>query len=746
MAGLKTVLRMFLGLLGIVVVMGVVSAPAQQGNSKSAEPPPRVNLVQIPPAPPLTPDQALQSFKLVPGMRIELVAHEPMVELPVAMAFDADGRLWVAEMRGFMPNVQGQGEEDIPGRIVTLEDTDGDGRMDRRTVFLDHLVMPRALAMAGEGLLVAEPPHLWFCRDTNGDGVCDEKTAIASDYGDRKNPEHTANGLVRGLDNWYYSLYHTNRYRFVQGAWERQASPNRVQWGLSQDNVGRMFFTSNSDQLRGDLVPPHYAGCVASVKFSGLNATIATNQTVFPGRVNPGVNRGYEPGILRENGTLARFTAACGTVLYRGDLLPPEFVGNAFVCEPAGNLIRRNLLTEQDGAVAARNAYEQDEFLTSTDERFRPVNLANGPDGALYVADLYHGIVEHRIYVTPYLRDQIQSRGLDKELFQGRIYRIVPEAKRPGPPVRLAKASSHGLLQQLAHANGWVRDTAQRLLVERADPSVAEPLRAMAATHPDALARLHALWTLEGMHQTSALIVSNALRDPSPFLRAAALRLSESVLNASSQAAASGDFLSQVLALSEDPSAMVQRQLALTLGAVPLSPEVKDTLMALGRSSRAEAREAATFSLGLREPKAAPAPKAPQGRPLTKEEQARFEAGREIYELTCIACHQAHGLGQEGLAPPLVGSEWVGYSPQRLARLVLHGLRGPIKVKGQTYEIDMPPLAVLDDDQIAAVLTFVRRQWGHTYDPVEPVEVKKVRAMTEDREGAWTSEELLRIP
>jgi mono/diheme cytochrome c family protein/glucose/arabinose dehydrogenase len=721
---------------------------AQQGDKKGEAQLDRVPRELIPPAPALTPAQALKTFKLAPGFRIELVAGEPLVESPVAMTFDADGRIWVVEMRGFMPNPDGTGEAEIPGRVAVLEDTDGDGRADKKTIFLDHLAMPRAIAMAGEGVLVGEPPHLWYCRDTNGDDVCDQKTEVAHDYGDPKNPEHTANGLVRDLDNWYYNLYHTYRYRLAGGKWERQPIGNRAQWGLTQDHFGRLYFTSNSDQLRGDMIPAHYAGTQPGLKLPGLNVQVAHDQTVWPGRVNPGVNRGYQPGTLRDDGTLARFTAACGTEIYRGHLFPPEFVGNAFVCEPAGNLVRRNVLTEKDGLVTARNPYEKSEFLTSTDERFRPVNLRTGPDGALYVVDMYHGILQHRIYVTTYLRKQIEDRGLDKPLFQGRIYRILPKTKRPDRPPRLAQAQPAALVRFLSHPNGWVRDTAQRLLVERGGDSAVNDLRAVARGEGLLLARLHALWTLGGLDGLDAETIARALSDPEPKIRVVGVRLAESFLKILTDTPEVKRVRSQVLALVHDPEAEVRMQLALSLGAVAFGPNIKDALASLREEkSNADVRKLAAFSLAAREPKPQETAAAqPKGRPLTPEEQSRFEKGRGVYEATCIACHQPHGLGQEGLAPPLVGSDWVKGSPHRLARIVLFGLRGPIKVKGETFELDMPSLAVLDDDQIAAVLTYVRRQWGHSFEPVVTETVKKAREQTADRVDAWTAEELLKIP
>src|SRR5438874_6752338 len=222
------------------LIAAAVPLHAQRGDKGHTNQPLRVARENIPPAPALTPEQALKTFKLQPGFRIELVASEPLVEAPIAISFDPDGRLWVLEMRGFMPNVDGAGERDIPGRVVLLEDTDNDGRMDKSTVFLDNLIMPRALAAVNGGVLVAEPPKLWFCRDTDGDGKCDQKIEVASDYGDPKNPEHTANGLVWDIDNCIYSLYHPSRYRLSNGKFIRESDINRAQWGLAHDDFGRL--------------------------------------------------------------------------------------------------------------------------------------------------------------------------------------------------------------------------------------------------------------------------------------------------------------------------------------------------------------------------------------------------------------------------------------------------------------------------------------------------------------------------
>jgi glucose/arabinose dehydrogenase/mono/diheme cytochrome c family protein len=744
--------KFFLIILGATLLTPAL-AQAQQGDKKGETQTSRIPREKIPPSPPLSPEQALKEFKLPPGLQIELVASEPMVEVPTVLQFDPDGRLWVVEMRGFMATPDGLGEDKPVGRISILEDLNGDGRMDRKTVFLDGLVMPRALLLVNGGVLVCEPPQLWFYPNKNSQAG--ERVLVSADFakdadpklGVRMNPEHSGNSLLLARDNWIYSLYHPFRYRFASGKWQREPMPQRAQWGLSQDDFGRLFYTSNSDQLRGDLVPSHYfSGKATKQKFPGIGIQIARDQSVWPMRINPGVNRGYQTGTLREDGTLAKFTAACGTCIYRGDLLPAEFYGNAFICEPSANVIRRNILDEKDGVVTARNAYEKAEFLASRDELFRPVNLATGPEGALYIADMYHGIIQHRFFLTSYLRGQAEDRGLEKVIDKGRIWRVVPAGKPRGPKPAMSQQTSADLVKHLSHPNGWWRDTAQRLLVERADPAVVQPLQQLATNHTNALTRLHALWSLEGMAQLNPSTVEAALVDSHPKLRAAAVRLTEPWVQSRGNAATNIPLRANVLTLVTDTNPDVQIQVALSLGLMPPDEKAKGAVAAISKnSSVALAREAALFSAGVLEPKAEVAVIS-KARPLTAEEKRRFDAGKMMYEATCLACHQQHGMGQAGLAPPLVGTEWVSGSENRLIRIVLNGLRGPIKVKGETFELDMPSLGVLDDEQIASVLTYVRREWGHDYEPVTPAAVKRVRDETATREDAWTMADLLKVP
>ncbi len=822
---------------------------AQHGDKKGEDQTPPTRHFTTPPAPPLTPEQALKSFKVAPGFRIELVASEPLVHTPVAMAFDPKGRLWVCEMNGYMRNVDGKGEDEPTGDIVILEDTDGDGKMDKRTVFLDKLVLPRVISLARDGVFVAEPPHLWFCREKDGKMV--EKIEVDPKYASSGTVEHQPNGMMFAMDNWFYNAKSAFRYRFDEnGQLKHEATAFRGQWGITQDDWGRLFYNYNSDQLRGDLVPSQYLWRNRNFREAGgVNIKVVSDQTTYPIRPNPGVNRGYTKAQIRDDGTLASYTAVCGPAIYRGETFPAEFRGNAFVCEPSGNLITRDTISDA-GAMLTGARVGKTEFVASTDERFRPVNAYTGPDGALWIADINRGIIQDKVFVTSYLRKQILERALEQPLEGGRIYRVVPEKSKPGPLPKLADAKPATLVNYLASPNGWWRDTAQRMLVESGDATVAPALKKLAASAKDPAVRLQALWTLKGMDQIDEPTVTAALADAHPKVRAAAVRLSEPFLTEPAT------LTPRILKMTADAAPDVKLQLAFTLGEVKTpaadaalaailqtsteNPFIRDAVVtslqnreleflqsllaqkswqsnapgrdvllgnlalcvlkegnpervgklldAVAAQTGAQAWRQAALIDGMagttnkkgakrnvrpvmlpsepvalakltatadaktkeRAAKVAelfvwvgkPGYNPPKIVPLNAAQQKLFADGKELYGQTCAGCHQLTGLGQEGLAPPLANSEWVTGKPDNIARIVLNGVNGDINVDGRTYSMEMPPLNVLTDEQLAAIFTYIRRDWGHIASPVDTASVVKVRAETKDRESGWTAKEL----
>jgi mono/diheme cytochrome c family protein/glucose/arabinose dehydrogenase len=804
------------------------------------------------PVPLLSPEDEITTMHLQPGFHMEVVAAEPMVEHPVQISWDPDGRLYVVEMRGYMPNIPGEGEDKPVCRISLLEDTDGDGRMDKSSVYWDKLVMPRTVRAIRDGVLIAVPPNLYFCRDTNHDGVMDEKTVVLSDYGMSDNVEHIANGLDYNIDNWMYSTSYDKRLRWQDGRWLTDPIPTLGQWGITHDSYGRIFHNTNSDHLRGSIFPPIYTDRNSHFHATSTNEKIALDQTCWPSH-NTAENRGYMQNFLREDGTLRAFTAACSPMIYRGGLLK-ELEGNAFVCEASANIVRRDVITEKDAGLTAKNAYENQEFIASTYERFRPVNVQMGPDGAIYVVDMHHGLIQHRLSLTDWNAKNYLQRELQKYLLTGRIFRIVPDGAKLYPRPQLSKATWQELVETLSHPNGWWRDTAQRILIERGEGRAVPALRKLLAEDANPITRLHALWTLEGLGRLNTATLATALGDRDGKVRAAAIRVCEPILYVTARRA---EILADVLKLASDRDPDVRLQFALTISAIG-TPETdgicarimtedaeskyvreailtglrgrefdflqrlmkqpewsdngagrRDAIAALSTAVIAEAnpkkmaelldlipaqegenhwRLSAMLAgfpnivkgrrvrstlldappvglLALRRergnelagvlPRAfeivhwpgdpAYVPPVPP-RPLTVVEKERFELGRKVFGATCIQCHKADGKGQEGLAPPLLDSEWALGPERRVIRIVLQGVSGPISVNGRTYSYEMPMLAKLSDQEIAAALTYVRREWDHDADPVDPKTVTEVRAEVGNRLRPWSERELLQIP
>ena len=520
-------------------------------------------------SPALSPEDALKSFYMPPGYRVELVASEPLIQEPVAIDWDLEGRLWAVEMPGFMANIRGSNEHEPIGRVVVLEDTDGDGRMDKRTVFADHLVLARSLKVLDRGVLVAEPPNVWLMRDTDGDLRMDTKELITDRYGRFDgDPQNNANGFFWALDNRMYTAGQSDiQLRLKDGIFEVQPTLSRGEWGVSQDDAGRTYRNTNESALHVDLVPTsYYARNPSLARTRGSYERLADANPdlnlVWPVRPNPGTNRAYQIGIDREDGSLARFTSVCAPLVYRGDRLPADLYGNVFVAEPAANLVSRIILADDGMELRARKAYERGEFLASTDERFRPVFLSNAPDGTLYIADMYRGIIEHRISITEYLRDQIVARKLEQPVGYGRIYRVMHDTTSRDTTRPFANALPAQLVDALSHPNGWRRDTAQRLLVERGAKSVVPALTGLATGASDWRARLHALWTLDGIDAIQPATVTAALEDPSREVRLAAIRIAERWLgepNHPMQAA--------VLKRLDDSDWAVHQQLGASIGA-----------------------------------------------------------------------------------------------------------------------------------------------------------------------------------
>jgi glucose/arabinose dehydrogenase/mono/diheme cytochrome c family protein len=719
-------------------------------NMKDEPPPERSATIDPDPSSAyLSPGESMKTIQLPPGFHLELVANEPIIQEPVAIVWDPNGRLYVAEMRSYMQDINGTGERLPICRISRLEDTNGDGKMDKHTVYIDSLILPRMMLALDDRLLVNETYsyNIFAYRDKNDDGIADEKTQVfKNDNPDDANLEHQKSGLVWNIDNWIYVTSNPVRYRFKNDRLiaDTLGSPPGGQWGLAQDNYGRLFFSSAG----GETPALNFQENPVYGELDLDNQLADDFYAVWPIIGTPDVQGGQER--LRPDSTLNHFTASCGQTVYRGDKLPASFQGDLFICEPVGRLIRRAKMYYQDGEAILKNAYDQREFLSSTDMNFRPVNMATGPDGYLYIVDMYHGIIQESAWTQPdsYIHPQIKRKQLDKNINRGRIYRIVYDGYKPSDRPQLLQATNEELLAFLSHPNGWWRDNAQKLLVLHNDKSIVPALKKMAlgeksffeklAFWKDGIppvARLHALWTLEGLSAIDQQLLVTALADQDVEIRKAAIRLCEPFLKENNE-----KILTELQKLKNDQVAGVRIQLAISL-------RYSNNHMAIALIKALQTENAANILLtkvaarSLQEGDASLAELRNNTMGMDGEDRDLVFDGSSSFKQLCATCHGMDGRGiASKLAPPLAGSPRVNGDKDVLINIVMHGLKGP--VDQHDYPDVMPAQKEHTDEYIAAVLSYVRNSFGNKAKVVSVDDVRKLREATRERKAAWTLEEL----
>ncbi len=693
-------------------------------------------------APPLSPEQSIATMQVQPGFRVVPVLAEPHIHEPAAIAWDGNGRLYVVEMRTYMQDIDGHNQLAPTSRVSRHEDTDGDGVYDRHTVFADNLSLPRMVLPLLDRVIIRETNtfDLKSYQDTDGDGVAD-KIEMWHEGGPRGgNLEHQPSGLVWNLDNWIYTTYSKHRYRFTNGTAIRESLPHGSgQWGLTHDNEGRIFYsTAGGENPAMDFQRPIVYG---PLSLPGEQAP--GFREVFPIDDIPDVQGGR--GRIRADNSLNRFTGCCGQSIYRGDRMPVDFDGDLIIPEPVGRLIRRAKVRNDRGRIVVDNAYPQAEFIAARDPNFRPVNSATGPDGCLYVVDMYRGIIQEGNWVREgsYLRGVVQEYELDKNIGRGRIYRIDHETTQRGPQPRMLDETPQQLVAHLSHPNGWWRSEAQKLIILHGDKSVVGDLARLARTGESALGRLHALWTLEGLDAITPELLLLVMTDSDPRLRAAAVRIGEPlVASEPSLAAAWADLI-------DDDSPDVLIQVLLSVSRV--APPQGETLTAEIVKRHADNPAITGIAGQLQQRAAAIRAEREKLAELRRRNQVLAESvvrGKAIYETLCVTCHGNDGKGQVSpdhpelmLAPPLAGSPRVLGHKQRLARILLHGLIGPIDDK--TYSAGlMLPMGANDDRWIADVATFIRNQWGNGASLLEASDIAQIREQSQDRLGPWTLQEL----
>ena len=682
------------------------------------------------PRPPiLSPAETLKTFEVPPGYRLELVLSEPQIRTPAVTVFDGNGRMFVAEMRTYMRDIDATDEKAPTSRVSMHWSSKNDGVFDRHSVFIDGLLLPRMLLPLRDSLLVQETDSgdIFEYRDSDGDGVADTKRLFYHREPQRANLEHQSSGLIWSADNWIYTTATSSRIRWTpRGIIQEPTAADGGQWGLTQDNLGKPWFVNAG----GETGPTNFQYPIVYGAFNIRQQISPDYKEVWPLVAIPDVEGGARRFRPVEK-TLNHITAACGAEIYRGDHLPADLLGDLLYCEPVGRLIRRTKIETRAGLTYLRNAYEKSEFIRSSDPYFRPINLVTAPDGALYITDMSRGIVQEGSWTKQgsYLRTVIEQYGLDQNINNGRIWRLVREGQPLGPRPQMLNETPAQLVSHLSHPNGWWRTTAQKLLILAEDQSVVPALQTMARTHPDTLARFHALWTLEGLGALDAALIHETLRSASPELRVAALRLGETLIKAGESTLGT-----TTLALLQDPDPAVANQAMLSAQLLKL-PEAKTLIQKTAVTHASPSvKEIAAQLLNPLSGQIAPG--------FDPAARGRLQHGKQIYQELCFTCHGIDGRGTpiEGsaftLAPPLAGSTTVLGHRDLALNAVIFGLAGPIA--GHAYDATMAPMGANDDAWLADIVSYIRTSFGNTAGLVSAADVARLRAASPGRTETWT--------
>jgi putative membrane-bound dehydrogenase-like protein len=571
--------------VAVVLALGlsVAAVRESQDDDKSLK-------AELPRIPATEPADAIETFKLIDGMKIGIVAAEPLVSSPVDMAFDENGRLWVCEMNDYP---FGPAEGNPPqGRIKVLDDDDGDGRMDRATVLVDELAWPTGLALWDGGCFVCAAPDIFYFKDTDGDGSADVREVVFTGFG-KQNVQALINNIKWGIDNWFYGasgpnggIIKSNRkpdavplnvggrdFRF-RPTGEIEPVSGGGQFGQSMDDFGRRFVCSNSAQARHVVLENRYLArnpalavpaVVHSIASDGDQGPVYRRSAAEPWRIVRTRLRvaGSVPGPIEFGGKVTGyFTSATGITVYRGTALGEGFYGNLFIGDVASNLVHRKTVRPDGATFVADRSEKEREFLASTDIWFRPCNFANGPDGALYICDIYREVVEHPASIPEIIKQHLD---LTSGKNRGRIWRITRDGAAPYKKPQLGKASTVELVRSLNSRDAWPRETAARLIFQRQDNS-REVINALESTVlgdrtvPET--RVAALWALEGLGSLVIEPIAEALVDPSADVREQAVRLAESRLDG----AESSKLRDRLIALADDDNPRVRMQVAYALG------------------------------------------------------------------------------------------------------------------------------------------------------------------------------------
>ncbi len=702
-----------------------------------------IDLEPKPPVVPVPVEDQLKKFLLPPGYKMEAVLTEPEIQQPGAITFDGNGRMYVLELRSYMLTVDSEGTLEPVSGISRWEDLDNDGVYESGKMFVDSLVFPRFVLPYGPNSILtmeSNADDVFKYTDTDHDGVADKKEFFTNNFGRSGNVEHQQAFLYWGMDNWLYSTVNPFRVReTAKGVIRESTGSNHAQWGITHDDDGKLWFQGGSNGLPAYFqFPIHYGDYVVENNFAeGF-------EVPWGAPVHIADMQGGMGAVRQPDGSLNRVTGAAGNDIFRGHRLPKELYGQYFYGEPVARIVRQINAVDNEGILKLHNVYQEEksEFIRSSDPLFRPVDMATAPDGTMYIVDMYHGIIQEGQWtpVGSYLRLKIEQYQLDKVVGLGRIWRLTHESEeRDKTQPRMYDESSEELLAHFNHPNGWWRDLAQQILVQRGDKSVAPALEKIALSSNNILARFHALWTLEGIGSLSADLVHKILDDENPRMIIQGMWVSESLYKAGDKS-----FEKDYLSLMGDQNREVAMRAMMTgrLLKIPGTNEKVKEIMAMNKE--------AGIQLVGRQVLEPPHVTAFFGRsdPNFSDEQKKLvENGLKIYDQLCATCHGVRGTGtlvgdNRLMAPSLVSSAKLQGHRDYAIKAVMKGLMGDIDGVSYTGGV-MVPMGNQTDEWIASVVSFIRANFENESKPVTVEDVARVRKQTEGQQSPYKYQDLL---
>ena len=730
-------------LLGLVVILGFACQPNQKTDLE------KENL----------------GFQIPDDVNLELVAKEPLINAPVAIDFDEQGRIWVVEMTSYMPNIEGTEEESNNNHIKILEDQDQDGYYETVKVFLDKLTLPRSILHAYGGLIYSEPPNLWYVEIQNDKPG--KKTLIDDSYATDGNVEHKPSALTLNLDNWIYSSGSNVRYKKQNDQWIKEFTTPRGQWGMTKDNYGRLVYNNNSTLIAADEVIPN---ALFKNEFLKLNKNICQiitqDQKVFPLQATA-VNRGYQDGVLDENEFLINTTSACSPEYFRNE----NSIGwnnAAFVCLPEINAVKKLDLSDNGMQRTAVHSNNNSEYLITKDEGFRPVDLKFGPDNKLYIVDMHRGIIQHKAYMTSYLREKILDRKLDTIYQMGRLLRLSPNDNSSNS---LVFSISEDPLGMLYSDNAFLRDKAQHYIVYKNKKEFIPQLKAKLKSEDSEINLLHTLWTLEGL---GAITESELI----PLIEKDMLQLSyqslylltqinvkdkeslKTVINNLFQKENSEFDLS--LAHFANGLQVFSKEELLELYVVILErnknkERIIEGIIADNQSHQKYLLQKLTAKKDSSYHTINEALSSAEKRRLENNSvyyykenlnlEDRRTIGMKLYRTYCATCHGIDGEGIDRLAPRLIDSDYVSGEEDKLILITLHGMSGPIKLDGKLHHFSGEMTGLndnkdLSDKDIKDILHFVRNAFTSAPYSIEEKRIKELREIKPEDGGTYTESSL----